>query len=505
MRWYNRLMQPLSLTSLFISVLLLIAAIAMRGLDYRPPVWIATGLSGIAIASAALAYIGWGNRIFRWARILLRRHRLRLKEEVGDEGVDAALGRATDQGPQMVHNVRVGCLSHLVGGAAVIAATVVLVATAAPAPLGVLNPLQNHGGLVGSGPGGGASSGGTVQLTASPGTFHQVTPISDAGLFLTPDGEIGATPDGGAWLTYIHNDSTPGGLTSVSPSGIITTVPTPGIDSVEYFAAGRDGGLCFDGDQNSGQQWPIARRSPSGATDVYPMPVSAPGAPSAATGPVALGADGTCWFIASTGSESIAAVSKLTPGGAVTLFPISGPAVLDADAIVAAPDGGAWFLASVRQNAGQGGTDIVHVHADGSMTDLAVPSGLNAMSLAMGPDGSLWYTEVGVTSRSGRIVRITAGGAVTQFVLPADAVADNAPLNAIGQSVLSVGPDGNVWVSAGYGVLRLTPQGALTVYGLAQGGDTFAVAPDGVLWILSEKASPGSTPSSRGTLFKVTV
>lgn len=510
MRWYDRLMQPLSLISLLISVLLLIAAVAMRGLDYRPPLWIATGLTGVAIASAVLAYVGWGNRIFRWARILLRRHRLSLKEEANDEGVDAALGRATTQGPGMVRDARIGCVSQLVGIVAVVAATAVLVATAAPAPVGVLNPLQNHGGIPGGGPAGGrltggVTSSGTVQVVSNVGTFQQVTPISDTGLLLDPGGEVDAAPDGSAWLTYVRNDTT-AGLLHVSQSGTIATVPTPGIDSVQFFAAAHDGGLWFDGNRNFQGDWPIAHLSASGATDIYPLPVPAQGGRDDASGPVAVGTDGTLWFIADAGANNDT-IGRCTPAGAITLFPIGGSvqALGSLNTLVAAPDGSAWFIGSAGQNSSLGGTELVHVHADGSMSDLAVPSDVNAMSLALAPDGSLWFTESGITSRSADVVRISAAGTVTRFVLPADVVALNAPQTPFGSSVISAAPDGSMWISAGDNVLHLTPQGTLTTYALAQGEASFSIAPDGTLWITSMKANPSGTPPSRGTLFKVTV
>jgi virginiamycin B lyase len=115
-------------------------------------------------------------------------------------------------------------------------------------------------------------------------------------------------------------------------------------------------------------------------------------------------------------------------------------------------------------------------------------------AIAAGPDGNLWFTEP-----SGRIGRITPGGAVTEFAAP-------APLLAI-----AAGPDGAMWFSetlpdAGSGL------GSITVDGTLRGGFpigppsgsvlSLVSGPDGALWFTLLGGAPVGrmTTSGRVTL-----
>src|SRR5215469_7758715 len=86
-RWYNRINEPLSRTCLVVSLLLLAAAIAMRGFDYHPELWLAFVLVVLVVLAAFNAITGWigyASSIFLWLRIALRRHAYVARETLSD-------------------------------------------------------------------------------------------------------------------------------------------------------------------------------------------------------------------------------------------------------------------------------------------------------------------------------------------------------------------------------------------------------------------------------------
>ncbi|MEO5755166.1 MAG: Virginiamycin B lyase [Chthoniobacterales bacterium] len=96
------------------------------------------------------------------------------------------------------------------------------------------------------------------------------------------------------------------------------------------------------------------------------------------------------------------------------------------------------------------------------------------ISITLGPDGNLWFTE---QARS-RIARITPKGVITEFVTPTFSF----PLG------ITAGPDGNVWFTEGSGgqIGFITPKGRIVEIpfdssGLAAG---IVTGPDGNIWFV---------------------
>ena len=79
-------------------------------------------------------------------------------------------------------------------------------------------------------------------------------------------------------------------------------------------------------------------------------------------------------------------------------------------------------------------------------------------SIVAGPDGNLWFTEMGCTTVNGqclsKIGRITPAGAITEFTIPTP-ISDPAGI--------AKGPDGNLWFAESQGskIGRITPSGKL--------------------------------------------
>jgi virginiamycin B lyase len=251
----------------------------------------------------------------------------------------------------------------------------------------------------------------------------------------------------------------------------------------------------------------------AGAAKLVEFPI-----PTPASGPsgIAAGPDGNLWFA----EQGVNAVGRITPGGAVTEFPL--PRGCCVDGIAAGPDGNLW----VTVGGGTAGR-IGRLAPDGTYTDFALPSGHDGVSIAVGPDGNLWFTEtpgnrIGRITTAGEIVefkiptagghpwdiaagadgnlwftevdgnkigRITIGGEITEFTIP-------TPLGD--PWGIAAGPDGNVWFteSAAGKVGRITPAGAITEFAVRNGTPQgIAAGPDGNLWLANGTAIGRITPA----------
>ncbi len=143
------------------------------------------------------------------------------------------------------------------------------------------------------------------------------------------------------------------------------------------------------------------------------------------------------------------------------------------------PDGALWY-------ADAGHDTIGRLEADGSVTAFA--AGVDGpRALAVGSDGSLWYTAEG-----GGITRMTVGGVVTTFDVPKQYPIDHP-------NDIVAGPDGNLWFTGlAYGIGRITTTGVITRFDV-QDIDVSTVAltegPDGALWFVA-----GSNPGQVGRI-----
>jgi virginiamycin B lyase len=164
-------------------------------------------------------------------------------------------------------------------------------------------------------------------------------------------------------------------------------------------------------------------------------------------------------------------------------------------ALVSGPDGNLWF-AGIRNVSG-GFVDVLgKVTPKGSVAEFELgthAANLGLSDIAVGPDGNLWFTEGGRT----KVGRITTGGQITEFELPAGAGSATA---------IAAGPDGNLWFteSGAARIGRITTQGTVTEFPLAGarefwGGD-IAAGPDGGLWTTLPGAGAIARVGSDGTV-----
>lgn len=176
-----------------------------------------------------------------------------------------------------------------------------------------------------------------------------------------------------------------------------------------------------------------------------------------------------------------------------------------------------FFLGAALSVEGEGprtGKPVVRAKAPGAtsaatIVEHVVPTGnFSALpSITAGPDGNLWFTEIERRS----VTRLTTAGVFTRFFFP-EATARPA-------QVVS-GSDGNLWVTVTYNngisfvgyLARVTPAGVITPFPLPWRTSVLTAGPDGNLWfamqgkigrltpagVFTEFAMPNSTGSPRG-------
>jgi virginiamycin B lyase len=119
-------------------------------------------------------------------------------------------------------------------------------------------------------------------------------------------------------------------------------------------------------------------------------------------------------------------------------------------------------------------------------------------SIATGPDGKLWFTNLFNAS----IGRMTTSGATTTFNSPGPDLVDSAIYTPVG---ITPGPDGNLWYLnyQGDSVGRITATGALTRFAHATINQPVAITagPDGALWFTN---TPVNIIQGQGSIGRIT-
>lgn len=223
----------------------------------------------------------------------------------------------------------------------------------------------------------------------------------------------------------------------------------------------------------------IGRVTPFGAFTEYPTPDGR----AEFLRDITEGPDGAMWF---TDSGSCAdadcdylvngRIGRITMTGAVTEYPV--PSVLgDPWNITTGPDGNLWFTEIgdyFNSTNPDNVANIGRITPQGDVTEFAVPTrGSAPNGITTGPDGALWFVE----NVGNKIGRITSDGSITEFPIPTP----NARAIAI-----ATGVDGNLWFTEQLGqrIGRITPSGDVTEYPLPAGGNPVGITagPDRALW-----------------------
>ena len=133
-------------------------------------------------------------------------------------------------------------------------------------------------------------------------------------------------------------------------------------------------------------------------------------------------------------------IGRITPSGTVTEFAGRLALATQIAGITAGPDGNVWFTEAAADKIGRITPAGVVTEFSSGLTDGPAldpidgkPFAAEPSSIAVGPDGNLWFTEPFVN----RIGRITPAGTITEF-------ATGITKNAF-PDVITAGPDGSMW------------------------------------------------------------
>lgn len=172
------------------------------------------------------------------------------------------------------------------------------------------------------------------------------------------------------------------------------------------------------------------------------------------------------------------------PLGEIHTFPL--PAGVNAESIAAGPEGDMWFTEVPNKAIGR-------ITPGGAMTEFP---GLKseAYEIALGLEGDMWFTEPGART----IGRITPGGEIKEF----SEGLNEHPVD------IARGPEGYMWFTTSHTVGRITPAGQITEFkkGIFGNPGSIAVGADGNLWFTVEGAEPAIdrvTPAGEVTEFPI--
>jgi streptogramin lyase len=257
-----------------------------------------------------------------------------------------------------------------------------------------------------------------VAENADPGRIARVTPsgqITEFSAGMTPkSGPQGITPgpDGNVWFTESKRDA----IGRITPDGAVTEFSmTPGSEPWDIVAA-PDGNLWFT--ERAGR---IGRITPQGAVTEFSAGMPAGARPQGIT----VGADGNLWF---ADGSAAAAIGQVTIAGVITVFDATIPAGSAPYDITAGNDGNLWFTLTSTSQVGR--------ITPGGAVSLFPIGRTNAkpVGIALGPDGRAWFAE----REGGRIASVGTDGVISEY--PSQINGGKAQVTEV-----TPGPAGTVW------------------------------------------------------------
>lgn len=289
----------------------------------------------------------------------------------------------------------------------------------------------------------------------------------------TPFG-ITSAPDGNVWFAELNGNRLGHAVPGTFPASgsVVECGPLPAAASgpADVTVATGSPKVWFD---------EVGSTNEIGSVDTSNCQYSEFLIPTANAGPSGLTADqsGNLWFA----EFNTAKITKMTIGGSFTEYPTglsnSAPA-----AVAIAGDNSVWYLDSGRNSVGH----LTFPGGVATFVDYGIPTNpSDPVSMTLGPDGALWFTELGIGSLTGcQIGRITTGASpsITEYVMN---FPQPSPDGDVCLGLASAG--GAIWFGeADTGVIgRVTTGGVVTEYGIPGSGTTALFVtdgPDGNLW-----------------------
>jgi streptogramin lyase len=314
-------------------------------------------------------------------------------------------------------------------------------------PVGGVVPIDNHTPNIGR-----ITTDGVVTPFLGPDPFMQPVAITRG-----PEDNLWfATETGGIWRVNEAGTFQQIGLDNAEP------------DPVNDITAGVDGKMW----------WTLPNSNRIGYVDsLFFLPINLAGG-----GPIGLarGEDDTIWFADGIGHR----IGRIDTNGSLRQFELGDGH--DPYAVAIAPDGTAWFTDTRAGSIGR-------ITPDGDFVENPIPPPSYPVDIALGPDGNFWFTDYD----AGAIGRITAQGVVKRFPIPDPNLGIAGPRIAVDvpQPVsIALGPDGNLWFTdLGLNAVgRITPGGTIVEFPIptaASNPTGITAGADGTLYFL--EGDPG--------------
>jgi streptogramin lyase len=280
-------------------------------------------------------------------------------------------------------------------------------------------------------------------LGSEEGVIGRVTVDGRVSQFAVPRGrslgKIVTGPDGNLWFTELYANRATylvARIGRISPAGEFREHRLGNhVGGVNSIAAGPDGNLWFTTVYwNRGRRRDaVGRITTSGRVTRFQLsPRSQPGA-------IVAGPDGNLWFT-ERGGGGVPMIGRITRSGRIRHFPLrrrnSYPR-----SITVGPDGNLWFTEGYFTYSPDRKNRIGRISTAGAITEFFVPGREGTGQIAAGPSGDIWFTTT-LGDRTA-IGSITPEGTVAAEPACLDAECELVP------SSLAIGPEGALWFSAG--------------------------------------------------------
>jgi virginiamycin B lyase len=240
---------------------------------------------------------------------------------------------------------------------------------------------------------------GAVWFPTGAGTIGRVDVLTQAsGVFQLPAGSVAADlvmgPDGAIWFTDFPQNR----IGRMTTSGVVTEFSLPSAFILPHsICLGPDGAFWFTSDAAQ-----VGRIDMSGGGfRYYNLPENS-GNIYAQFSAITTGSDGNLWLGVLPPSGA-GRVVRLTPTGSITEFPLQNGFPLD---ITAGPDGALWFTEV-------GADKIGRMTTAGALTEYSLQPNSGPVGITVGPDNAIWFTEI-----ASRVGRISGGPLVLAATVP---------------------------------------------------------------------------------------
>ena len=251
-------------------------------------------------------------------------------------------------------------------------------------------------------------------------------------------GKIAAGPDGNLWFAETFANKR-GNLVArigrMTPTGEFTEWRLGNhVGGVEGVAAGPGDAIWFTAVYwvSGRKRATVGRIDGDGRVRRFPLPSNA------SPGNITAGPDGNLWFVEDGGGKGT--IARLTPAGRITEFPLPGRGRVP-NRIVVGAEGKLWFGEQTARYANNFRPRLGRISTSGRITEFHAPGAGYTAGLAPKPGGGVWYLGLLKAGPLGIGSAGPGGAAVAPVCVKVDPCDTDA-------DALAVGPDGSLWFSA---------------------------------------------------------